>query len=167
MIEDFLARSNLPRCTDIREAAEVVSKVGFKTFLNITPNVTFHESSTNTAPLSANSIDPTTNATTNQSSKGSSNVGAGGAGARDSPKEFLLQFNENPLAEFVELPEEALRGGLWYSNVLVGVLRGAFEMLQIQTECFFVSDTLRGDETTEIRVRLQRFLQEEAPASDD
>lgn len=27
LIEDFLARSNLPRCTDLREVAEVVSKV--------------------------------------------------------------------------------------------------------------------------------------------
>lgn len=27
IIEDFLARTNLPRCTDIREMAEVVSKV--------------------------------------------------------------------------------------------------------------------------------------------
>lgn len=27
LIEDFLARSNLPRCTDMREVAEVISKV--------------------------------------------------------------------------------------------------------------------------------------------
>jgi hypothetical protein len=42
---------------------------------------------------------------------------------------FVLTFDENPLAEFVELPEEALEGGLWFSNVLCGVLRGALEMV--------------------------------------
>ena len=32
---------------------------------------------------------------------------------------LVLTFEENPLAEFVELPEEALEGGLWYGNVFV------------------------------------------------
>ena len=33
------------------------------------------------------------------------------------------------MTEFVELPEEAIEGGLWFSNVLCGVLRGALEMV--------------------------------------
>ncbi len=78
-----------------------------------------------------------------------------------------LILDENPLAEFVELPQDAAAGGLWFSNVLAGVLRGALEMVQMQTECFFVSDTLRGDETTELRVRLLKHLDEEAPIADD
>jgi trafficking protein particle complex subunit 3 len=44
---------------------------------------------------------------------------------------FTLTLEENPLAEFVELPEAALEGGLWYSNVLCGVLRGALEMVSV------------------------------------
>ena len=44
---------------------------------------------------------------------------------------FTLTLDENPLAEFVELPEEALEGGLWFSNVLCGVIRGALEMVSI------------------------------------
>lgn len=76
-------------------------------------------------------------------------------------------LEENPLAEFVELPEEARTGGLWFSNVLAGVLRGCLEMVQMQTECFFVSDVLRGDDTTELRVRLIKQLEEEAPIADD
>lgn len=40
LIEDFLARSSMLRCNDFRDTAEVVSKVGFKMFLNITPTVT-------------------------------------------------------------------------------------------------------------------------------
>lgn len=43
---------------------------------------------------------------------------------------FVLALEENPLAEFVELPEEALEGGLWFSNVLCGVLRGALQMVR-------------------------------------
>jgi hypothetical protein len=39
-------------------------------------------------------------------------------------------LDENPLAEFVELPEEAIENGLWFSNVLCGVLRGALEMVR-------------------------------------
>lgn len=43
---------------------------------------------------------------------------------------FVLTLEENPLAEFVELPEEVLEGGLWFSNVLCGVIRGALEMVR-------------------------------------
>jgi hypothetical protein len=51
---------------------------------------------------------------------------------------FSLTFDDNPLAEFVELPEEALEGGLWFSNVLCGVLRGALEMVWSMFPCLFV-----------------------------
>jgi hypothetical protein len=43
-------------------------------------------------------------------------------------REFSLTLDENPLAEFVELPDDASRI-LWYSNILCGVLRGALEMV--------------------------------------
>ena len=42
--------------------------------------------------------------------------------------EFSLMFDSNPLAEFVELPEG--HSNLWYSNLLVGVIKGALEMVR-------------------------------------
>lgn len=138
--------------------AEVVSKVGFKMFLNITPAVSFQNMSSGASPAYTEA--------SMQKSKASTES-AVASETRATPQEFTLQFAENPLAEFVELPEDALQGGLWYSNVLTGVLRGALEMVQIQAECTFVTDALRGDETTEIRVKLIRFLDEGAPPADD
>lgn len=91
LIEDFLARSNLGRCKDFRETADVISKVGFKMFLNITPMVT------------------------NWSNDN---------------KQFSLIFDENPLADFVELPDDGkAQDELWFSNILCGVIRGALEMV--------------------------------------
>jgi hypothetical protein len=48
--------------------------------------------------------------------------------------EFSLQFETNPLTEFVELPDHCLN--LKYANVLTGVIRGACEMVKLSAICF-------------------------------
>lgn len=111
LIEDFLAKSGIPACSNFREVADMISKVGtalvslpcsehmltygiqvgFKIFLNITPTITNWTSDN---------------------------------------KQFSLIFEENPLADFVELPDDGrAQDELWFSNILVGVLRGALEMV--------------------------------------
>lgn len=41
----------------------------------------------------------------------------------------------NPLAEFIELPDNLSRS-LWYSNILCGVMRGSFEMVIVIITAF-------------------------------
>ena len=82
-----------------------------------------------------------------------------------SSHEFSLQLQENPITEFVELPEQY--GSLAYNNMLCGVLRGALEMVQMRVECSLTKDALWGDEVTEIRIVLKEMMEEEYIDEDD
>jgi hypothetical protein len=42
-----------------------------------------------------------------------------------SEKEYGLIFTDNPLNDYVELPEKYQ--GLWYSNMVCGIIRGSLE----------------------------------------
>lgn len=50
-------------------------------------------------------------------------------------KSFSLIFDENPLADFVELPNDGrAQDELWFSNMFCGILRGALEMVSSRVE---------------------------------
>ncbi|XP_077976856.1 trafficking protein particle complex subunit 3-like isoform X2 [Glandiceps talaboti] len=125
MVEDFLARSNVGRCHDFRETADVIAK-GFKMYLGISPAIT------NWSPAG---------------------------------DEFSLLVESNPLTDFVEIPEK--HGNLYYSNILCGVLRGALEMVQMEVKVWFTQDALRGDNTTEIRLKFIKRLEDALPAGEE
>lgn len=129
LIEEMLAKSNVGRCTNFRDTADTVAKVGFKMFLNVVPTVDNWTSDN---------------------------------------KQFSLIIDDNPLAEFVELPNDGRAyKELWYSNILAGVIKGAMEMVQLQVEAEFVSDVLQGADTTELRVRLIKVLEDEIPPGEE
>uniref|UniRef100_A0A3Q3EY45 Trafficking protein particle complex subunit 3 n=1 Tax=Labrus bergylta TaxID=56723 RepID=A0A3Q3EY45_9LABR len=79
--------------------------------------------------------------------------------------EFSLILENNPLVDFVELPDN--HSTLVYSNLLCGVLRGALEMVQMAVDVKFSQDTLRGDNVTEIRMKFIKRIEENLPAGDD
>ncbi|CAA0822273.1 Transport protein particle (TRAPP) component, partial [Striga hermonthica] len=51
LVDEFLAKSNVSRCVDFRETAEVIAKVGFKMFLGVTASVTNWDSEGTTCSL--------------------------------------------------------------------------------------------------------------------
>ncbi|XP_032828488.1 trafficking protein particle complex subunit 3 [Petromyzon marinus] len=126
IIEDFLARSNIGRCNDFRETADVIAKTAFKIYLGVTPTVT------NWSPAG---------------------------------DEFSLLLETNPLVDFVELPDN--HSNLVYSSMLCGVLRGALEMVQMAVDVRFVQDSLKGDGSTEIRLKFLKRIEENIPAGEE
>lgn len=77
-------------------------------------------------------------------------------------KEFSVLLSDNPLLDFVELPKACQ--GLWYSNIICGVIRGALEMIQIDADVQCMKCPLRGDSTTEIRVHVKGYLEDQVPS---
>jgi hypothetical protein len=114
LIDEFLAKSGVTNCSNFRETADVISKIAFKMFLGISPDI------------SAWNKEGTA---------------------------FSLVFIDNPLVDFVELPPQFQ--DLSYCGLLCGVIKGALEMVQLQVDCKFVKDTLKGDDVSEMRVELK------------
>ncbi|GAM26346.1 hypothetical protein SAMD00019534_095210 [Acytostelium subglobosum LB1] len=81
-------------------------------------------------------------------------------------KEFHLIIDDNPLVDFVELPEH-LKHKLYYSNILCGVMRGALEMVQMKVKCTFVKCALSDESPSEIKVVLEEVLSDLAPVGYD
>ncbi|EKX45972.1 trafficking protein particle complex subunit 3 [Guillardia theta CCMP2712] len=126
LIDELLAKSNVGQCSDFRETAEVLAKVGFKMFLGVTGNI---------------------------------------SNWNQEDTEFSLLLDDNPLVDFVEIPDDLKE--LKYCNILCGVIRGALEMVNLRVECEYTKCTLWGDDCMEIRVRLLEKLEDKYPFDDD
>ncbi|XP_026406831.1 trafficking protein particle complex subunit 3-like isoform X1 [Papaver somniferum] len=142
LIDEFLAKSNVSSCADFKESADVIAKACFlcsKKSSNTTPNyVGFKMFLGVTATVANWDADGTS---------------------------CSLILEDNPLVDFVELPDTCQ--GLYYCNVLSGVIRGALEMVSMKTEVTWVRDMLRGDDAYELRVKLLKQVPEEYPYKDD
>ncbi|CAG8310604.1 unnamed protein product [Penicillium salamii] len=147
LIEDFLAKSGVGRCANFRDTADMIAKVGL--YSDTLKGARIVDISQVGFKIFLNVTPTVTNWTSDNT-------------------QFSLIFEENPLADFVELPDDGrAQDELWFSNILCGVLRGALEMVQMQIEAHFVSDVLRGDDTTEMRVSLVRYIEDEMPPEEE
>ncbi|KAJ1617525.1 NO signaling/Golgi transport ligand-binding domain-containing protein [Pavlovales sp. CCMP2436] len=81
------------------------------------------------------------------------------------PLAFHLILVDNPLVDFVELPEHC--STLGYCNLLCGVIRGALEMVGMRVETKLLKDSLWGDEHTEISVSLKEIIHEQYHDDDE
>jgi trafficking protein particle complex subunit 3 len=90
------------------------------------------------------------------------NINANVISWNEKETEFVISFNDNPLNDFVELPEE-LKGSLNYSNILCGVIRGCLEIVQMKVDVKYVKCPLKGDDSSEIKVTLIEYLKEIIP----
>lgn len=76
--------------------------------------------------------------------------------------ECVIEMDNNPLADFVELPTRYRE--LAYCNMLCGAIRGALETVRMRTTCSFEGDPLRGmGSKFAIRVKLVELVPEEYP----
>ena len=119
LIEDFFAKSNTGRCSNFKETAEVVSKASE---LNL--------------PFCGNGQHSDGFRWCQIGFKIFLNITPTIANWTSDNKQFSLLLDENPLADFVELPDDGrAQDELWFSNILCGILRGALEMASQRSRC--------------------------------
>ena len=118
LIDEFLSKTNISSCTNFKETSEIVTKIAFKMFLGITPDIIYTSNDNNS---------------------------------------FTILLTDNPFIDFVEIPPQY--NNLIYCNLLIGVIKGALEMVNLNIECKFNKDVLReGDNTTELYIELKGIV---------
>ena len=123
IVEDFLARTTTARCTDMKDTAEKIQSA-FKMYLGVNPTITNWSPSNDEFSLIFGKL----------MKKYMCNLYRKSLFAYVYIlKCFVLLFNliidQNPMTEFVELPENFLN--LKYCNLFCGIVRGACEMVKL------------------------------------
>ncbi|WVZ03395.1 hypothetical protein V8G54_024201 [Vigna mungo] len=167
LIDEFLAKSNVSRCNDFRETTDVIAKLAE---INLQFNVV---GSIKKGMLLTSALRMLVKKSVNRMFFSEIMVGF---------KMFLgvtasvtnwdadgtccsIVLEDNPLVDFVELPDNCQ--GLYYCNILSGVIRGALDMVSMKTEVTWLRDVLRGDDVFELQVKLLKHVPEEYPYKDD
>ena len=118
LIDEFLSKTNISSCNNFKETIEIITKIAFKMFLGITPDIIYTSNDNNS---------------------------------------FTILLTDNPFIDFVEIPPQY--SNLIYCNLLIGVIKGALEMVNLNIECKFNKDILReGDNTTELYIELKGIV---------
>lgn len=125
------------QCGNLRDTAEVVSKVGFRMFLGIQAEVGGYSQDQRSFSIYL----------------------------QENPLSTFVELpaigDEQSSSSSLSGGLDDLRK-LKYSNLYCGVIRGALEMVNLKVECAVVRDTLKGDELNEIRVELKEVLSDGA-----
>ena len=77
---------------------------------------------------------------------------------------YSLVFEDSigGLIEGVKIPE-CLDHKLNYLAVISGAIRGAFEMVQVQVDCWWEEEILKGMPRNDLRIKFIRIIEEELP----
>ncbi len=81
-------------------------------------------------------------------------------------QEYQLCFRDGdesamPLLEFVRLPD-TFKGQLKYLNVLPGIIKGAFEMIHLNVDCWLIEEK-DDDSCVKIGIKFNRLIEESLP----
>jgi hypothetical protein len=120
-------------CSNLRDTAEVVAKVGFRMFLGVQAEVGGFSQDQRSFSIYL----------------------------QENPLSTFVELPDVGNEYQIGSPGEDLRK-LKYSNLYCGVIRGALEQVNLKVECNFVRDMLKGDELNEIRVELKEVLSDGA-----
>lgn len=154
-MDEFLARSRLARCGSYREVAERIARQGFSMFLNTAASVTDWNADGTECTL-VRGVAGHVRALQRRAMRHADAI---------SRRPLIQVLEDNPLTDFVELPEQLSR--LSYSNLLCGVIRGALEMVNMDVRCVISKDSLRGADCTELRLTFVSAAPEAYPFKDD
>ena len=146
LVEDFFARTTIPKCSTFEECMAVICEVAFKMFLNVGPKYKMVGELEAIISLTENPL-------------------AEYAVLPKSASEYLRSSKIHSYEDvwYTAADDEQL----YYSNVICGVIEGALEMVQVQVTADFISDTLLGHAQTEIKIVLKKVLDDEMPLDDE